>query len=443
MSGTFHQRFIPVLAVSAFTFTGAQIACADMGSWTQYMSNAQHTGYVASDIDANAIRPLWSLDKITLAEYSLIAGAVTDSDSIYLSAQRLQPVYTANNYDVISFDRLTGAVNWTKTLSAYSPYEFSAPSLGNGNLYVEVGGHSGISGGNSSQYPSITALNPQTGSQVFRSTYAGQWLTGSRPTVIGDRLYSIGGYYGGVDGYNAISGNKLWSAPTQALLNASVSPAADSRYAYYWLSRDSYPETLDGRLAIYDRNTGAQTYIINDNAPYSGLDCPVVLPNETTALVLASGSGGRVLVNFDLANKNVRWTSAASNNLGMFATAGNTIFIANGTHLDLLDLATGNIMGQWDVPDAKSLAQVPIVVTDNLIFAGVISGGTYALDRQTLDVVWHTSEVGELSLGNDVLVISNPNTISVFAVPEPMTIAWLLAAPAFALLRRRPTRTPA
>ena len=58
------------------------------------------------------------------------------------------------------------------------------------------------------------------------------------------------------------------------------------------------------------------------------------------------------------------------------------------------------------------------MLTDNLAFVNAGSA-VHAIDLLTRQSVWSVPLTGELALANDVLVISNPQGVSAFLVPEP------------------------
>jgi outer membrane protein assembly factor BamB len=409
------------LAVTAFYLT-ARLDGATMPSWTQYQGNAAHTGYVLASVDATKIAPLWSLTRAQLGQSSLIPGAVTDGSHVYISA------YSESTYQVLALDPITGSTSWSCDLVPHGSHGFSAPSVGNGEVYVHQWGQS--SGVPASEYPYLFGLNAATGSIQFATSHPGQWSSGSRPTIADTQAFAAGGYFGGLDAYNGVAGGIQWSAPVNQ--QYGWIPAADAQNVYVYMGRaGATPGPSIGTLYRFDRTTGARTSILNTDDTISMRDGTVFLGGPNTALALTNGSGGQTLVSFDLAAGNVRWRSVG-NYQNCFAITDGIIFAPNGSELDLLDEATGQKVNQWLAPAGQSLAG-NLLVTDNLIFAQT-GAATYALNRQTLSPVWSTNMTGDLALGDNMLVISNSIAISAFAVPEPATV-WLLSCVAIGIWR--------
>jgi outer membrane protein assembly factor BamB len=365
------------------------------------------------------------MTKAQLGCSSLKPGAVTDGRHVYISSDK-----GGGTFQVLALDPMTGSTRWSRDVVTYYP-NLSAPSVGNGKVYVHRWGDY-YSGNPAPGAPCMFGLDAATGSVQFATIHQGQYSSGSRPTVAETQVFSSGGYYGGLDAYDAVAGGMRWSAPVNQ--QYGWIPAADAQNVYVYMGFGAYsPGPQNGTLYRFNRLTGARTSIVNMN-DWGGMNNGTVfLGGPNTALALTNVIGGRELVSFDPVAGDVRWRSRGYY-LNCFAIANGTIFAAIGNELDLLDEATGQKVNQWFAPAGQSLAG-NLLVTDNLIFVqtGV---ATYALDRQTLSSVWSTNTTGDLALGDNLLVISNSNAISVFAAPEPAT-ALLLTCAAIGMWRRR------
>src|SRR4051794_37139525 len=205
MTNYSNGKAVPRVLGALLAATAATTARAGV-MWSQYQGDAGHTGSVSVTVSGAAVHPLWSLTPAQLGQSSFIPGVVTDDQNVYFSANN-----TGTTDQVLAVRRGDGTEAWRQTYVPYSG-NISPPSLGNGEVYVHQWGHSGISGGDASQYPYLMGMSAATGAKQFATSHSGQWSSGSRPTVIGTQVFAAGGYYGGLDAYDGVSGNHAWFA---------------------------------------------------------------------------------------------------------------------------------------------------------------------------------------------------------------------------------------
>ena len=399
-------------------------------SWTQYQGDAAHSAHVAARTAPPSPEPLWTATATSLGEASLFAGAVTDGQHVYVSAFK-----GGGTDQVVAIDPATGQKSWGQDFVPYFS-SISAPAVGSGRVYVHQWGHSGISGGNASQYPYVFGLDPADGRIRFATAHSGQWSSGSRPTVAGNQVFAAGGYYGGLDAYQAVTGAKGWFANVNQ--QYGWIPAADDQRVYVYMgSASASPGPYQGTLYAFDRSTGAGAFtIVNADDRFTRYNGTVTLGGDADALTLTTGSAGTTLVSFDLGARSVRWRSAG-NYSGSLAVDRGVVFADAGIELALLNESTGEKLDSWFAPAGHALAG-NLLVTDNLIFAQT-DAATYAIDRDTLGTVWSTNTVGDLALGDGLLLISNSAAVTAFAVPEP-GVGVLLSLSVVVLARRRRRR---
>lgn len=398
----------------AIVLTIGWSAAAAFGvSWTQHQGDAAHTGYVGVNVDPARIQQIWSVTTSQLGQSAFVPGAVTDSSRTYVTGRTSDGLY-----HVHALNLATGARQWVQSFAPYSYPGLSQPCVGNNKVYVHQWGHSGISGGNPAQYPYLMGMDAQTGAKQFATSHAGQWSSGGRPTVAGDQVFCAGGYYGGLDAYNAITGERVWSigvAQTYGWI-----PAADQNLVYTY---------LNSTLQAYRRTDGGLAFSISNGS--NGLSSTVTLGQDGEAIVCTSGN----LTSFDLQTRSRRW-SVSGNFNGSFAVADGIVFASNGIELDLYDALTGAKIGYWFAPPGRYMNN-NLLVTRNLIFAQT-DQATYALDRLTLQPVWSAAVTGTMSLGDGLLLVNNNNAITAFDLPEPSSLI-LLALVGLALVRCRYT----
>ena len=171
--------------------------------------------------------------------------------------------YWANgDYHVMAYDLQTGQLLWNRIIVGNGPV--SAPSVGNGLIYVNRSGHSGISGGTSSDLPFLHAIDPATGATVLQVAYSAQWNTDERPAIDGNQLVSWNGYYGGMGSWNAATLTEEWRSGGS--IYEGPKAAFDSQFIY------AYDDL------VYNRTTGTFVRELTGPAGYAWLDDPIVSP---------------------------------------------------------------------------------------------------------------------------------------------------------------------
>lgn len=428
MSPTLRSALLTAAAAASV----ACVSCQSLAqSWTQFQGDASHRAFVNTFVDATSIHPVWSKTVGQLNEQNMILGAVTDGSHVYLSARR--PTGSPTGFELLALNPADGGVAWRRGFDSYAG-DFSAPSVGNNKVYVHQWGHSGISGGNASQYPYVWGLNASDGAVSFATSHSGQWSSGSRPAVIGTQVFAAGGYYGGLDAYNGVAGGTQWNSPANQ--QYGWIPAADSQRVYVYMgSASASPGPQVGSLFGYDRTTGVRTLTIqNPQDDFTLYGQLTVIGNQNDAVSISRETTGLKLVRFDLNAQNITWRYPIAA-AGSVAISGGTVFAANGIELTLLDELTGARTNGWFAPPSESLAG-NLLVTPNLVFAQT-NQATYAISRGTLQTVWSTPLTGDLALGDGLLLIHNTNSINAFAIPAPGPCAMLLVAGLGMAKRRR------
>ena len=155
-------------------------------------------------------------------------------------------------------------------------------------------------------------MNSATGSVVFATTYSAQWGAGSRPTATDGQVFVPGGYYGGLNSYNALTGANQWLATVNQ--QYGWIPAADTSRVYVYMgSASASPGPYTGTLYAFDRSTGHSAFTIqNPDDKFTLYNGTVFLGGQNDAITLTNGSAGLTLVSFDLNQQNIRWRSAGN-----------------------------------------------------------------------------------------------------------------------------------
>jgi hypothetical protein len=405
-------------------------------AWSQFQGDAAHSGYVGGTYDVSQFAQRWSFTAPAYRGASGDRAVAIDSGTVYSTV--LHGYSFSGPYDVMAFDAVTGAQRWVTVFPGNSHSGVSAPSVMGGRVYVHKFGHSGSSGSSyPDDYPQLVALDAATGAKQFATTHSGQWSSGSRPTPIGGQVFAAGGYYGGMDSYNAVTGAVSWFAgiPQQY----DWTPAADAGRVYVYMGYASAsPGPSPGRLYAINRSTGAIDYQIlhpQSTSTYYGELQNVVLGAQNDAMALTRGSlvtgTNSILVNFDLVGRTIRWQTGG-NWSGNLAVHAGILAVPEGTKLSILDETTGARLWDWTAP--SDLRQA--ILSDNLAFVAS-STATYAVNLTTRQSVWSAPVGGEIALSDGMLIVSNTSGIRAFAVPEPSAMFVTCVGVITLALRRR------
>src|SRR5262249_35114675 len=157
-----------------------------------------------------------------------------------------------------------------------------------------------------------------------------------RPTVIDQQVFAAGGYYGGLDEYDAITGTKLWSKTVNQ--QYGWIPAADASRVYVYMGYASAsPGPSPGRLYAFNRVGGASAFtILNTEDTFRSNTSSPVVGDMNDVLAFSSAQSGVKLVSFDITTQSIKWRSAGSFN-GRIALDDGMIFAPNGNELTVLD----------------------------------------------------------------------------------------------------------
>lgn len=401
-----------------------------LAQWSQFQGDAGHTGYAPGAIDAPDLTSIWSIDA---PDYSARPGdrsvAIVDGN-VY--ATMLDGYGARGPYLLSSFNGLNGNLLWQEAIPANSHSGVSAPTVAGDRVYVHHWGHSSSSGSSFPEdYPALVGFDANTGDQLFWTTHAGQWSSGSRPTVLGGQVFAAGGYYGGLDTYS-LDGTSLWFHK----LNQQYGwiPAADDENVYVYMGEASAsPGPSTGSLFVIDRATGERRSTIlhpTSDGRLSQLQS-VMLGGRDDALALTDnslwGDDRYTLASFDISEESISWEINGDFS-GNPAVANGIIAIPDEDLLRFIDQDTGADLWSWFGGDVSG----NVVLTDDYAFVNA-SDGVHAIDLETKESVWSVDGItGNLALDDGLLIVSNPEGIYAFAdssesVPEPTSIFGLIA----------------
>ncbi len=364
-------------------------------AWPMYQANAQHTGYVPISLDPEQFSLRWqrnvggtrALNPVTAADGRVFVTLL---------------VYFNDVPSLFVLDARDGATLWSKSFG--SVFSVNPPSYAYGTVYIQTGNHGSDTW--------LRAYDVETADPIFHAPHSAQWERYYPPTFYEGKVYVNGGYYGGMYGFDAFSGSRMWFLGLPQY--DQWTPAVAGGLAY------SYVGEYSPGLYAADRFTGALVSVIDDpNFEWGGWSmdqAPVVGSHEDVIAI----NDGR-LISFDVVGRRIRWELARAFS-GQASVAHDRIYAIDGGRLVVLDEVTGAERWSWQPP--QGTLNGPMIVTDTHAIASTATH-VYAVDLLTRSGAWSFPVTGHLAMGNDTLYVASSNgTLTAIAmpafVPSPM-----------------------
>lgn len=352
---------------------------APPGAWPQFQADARHSGYQPIVLDPRGASLLWS--RTLDARYTVQPVAAANG----LVFATLRTTNLADVPQLFALRGATGEVLWSRGFGPVS--SVNPPSYAFGNLYLQTGKPSGPN-----VDAALHALDARTGEPAFRTIHGAQWEVYGAPAIAGRTACVNAGYVGGMDAFDALSGERLWHQG--ALLQVDGwTPALDDRRAYAFLG-----SPFESALYAVDQASGAMAYAVPDTAARSRFEAGPVLGELGEALVV---NRGRLLC-YDRATGALRWKIARAF-AERPAVARGTIYVIDDGALAAIDEASQADRWNWRPPEGSLTG--PLVVTDSHVLA-TTSANTYAVGLASHSTEWTYPFVGSLAVADGVLYIA-------------------------------------
>jgi len=381
--------------------------------WTQRGGEAGHDSYQPVTFDASVLSLIWdqplNYTQTGTGSWSERAVAI---DATHVYRTDLEGYAFNGTYHVFAYDLETGAQDWHRTFQGNSFEGVGEPSVANGIVYINLAGHSGISGGTDADLPRIYGLDALTGNTILEQRYAAQWGSNERPVIMDNQLVVEDGYYGGISAYTASTLTKQWFVGRGAAYDPPFA-ALDDQYAYAFNNE------------VYRRSNGLKLANITHPDGYSATS-PMV---SSSGLVFYQGSGyingatRYAVYAVDGNTHTVQWTFNTPVTSGAKAVGNGIVAVTAGNTLYLLNESDGSLIRTWQAP---STLTGEIVLTQNQVFVQSVLSSTakvHAIDLATGLEVWNyqnqvsgSSAVMEMAWGGDHLLLSARNFVRAFKV---------------------------
>ncbi len=341
-----------------------------VSDWGMVQGDPGHRGYRPLLLDAANFAVRW-----TIAREQEVSGAAVGSGMVFVG----------NGLKIAALDAGTGAEKWVCAPNSF--YTIYAVGFVNDLVYLHGTAETGAG---------LWAFRKDTGAQVFQGSHGQQRGAYNAPTIFEGRAYMNGGWGGGVEVFDALTGVRLWNS-TGDWGGLWYEPAVDEDHVFVM---------QNGDLRVLERTTGTLRFVIDANAwpqtPVLGSRGNVIM-------------GGASLRSFDIATQKTAWeTAVVGSNFEAPAVGNGLVFSLKDGGLAAVDEERGTLLWQWR-PDGDALSS-NIVVTVSHVFVGSTKA-TYAVDLATHQAVWSCAQAGTLSLGREgALIIAGGTMVTAIEV---------------------------
>lgn len=356
--------------------------------WPMFQSDAQHTGSKPVLLLPNRFSFRWQRDVGgTLALNPVAAG----EGKVFVSLVQ----YFSEVPSLFALSALDGQTLWSKDFGRV--FSVNPPSYAYGNVYVQVGNHT------PGTY--LYAIDGDSGEEVFKAPHDAQWERYFAPTIHDYKAYANGGYYGGMYGFDALSGDRLWYFSLAQTSEWTPAVADDLAFAFVG------PEAAG--LYGVDRLSGFSGVFIGDPNfnPSGAMNLSPVVGSQGDVLVI---HGGR-LISFDPTDNSIRWDLQRQFSGQPSVSNGRIYAVDNGT-LVVLDELTHADLWAWQPPFGTLKGQ--LIVTNSHVLVSSDSN-VYAISQLSHQAVWSYPVAGSIAIADDMLYVSAADgTLTAFAAPQ-------------------------
>ena len=353
--------------------------------WTTLQGNNAHSGYVPVILDAARFSPRWLWKPY---ENAVPYPPVLSAGRAYVALSG-----ASTGPELIALDEASATTLWRQSLG--SVYQVNPPVVADGKVFLASSGH---------ESTAMWGFDAANGAQLFRTPFRSQWDYYLNPVVHEGKLYTEGGYYGGMHRFDATTGAIDWFfelnqysgwSPTIAndRLMVSMRPSHTVTGTYGPYKTGLTEVSFDGDFIGYtddnrDAVVGASGMALN----YSAIGTVVAADNGQTAVV-----NGASLTRYDVGG-GIAW-QIPGNYIADPAVAGSELFCVRDRKLEVRNLLDGSLLWSWSpesTPIQEPYGYSPIV-TQNLVFFAT-DAKIYAISRSSHQPVWSYPMSGGMAL---------------------------------------------
>ncbi len=353
-------------------------------NWPTQGANVFRTGELVGEIGRPPLTRAWSAKLLSAGTAQPVA---VGANHVFVTFENYNNPANA----IYSLDLADGSVQWTRPAGTLARTGY--PTYANGRVLLV----NGSGGGNP---PRTTALDGATGNAVWTSNITAQFEQYWSPLVVGGKVYTDGGTFGGLYAFDEATGSQLF-------FNNALEQY--DQWSATW-SGSSVLTFLAGNLRAHDPSSGSilwTTPVPWQFSGYSMRSFPVVANGKV--FVVAPPK----LHAIDLATHTIVW-SASNSYTAAPAVAGGILFAIDSGTLTALDAATGQF--QWTFIGDGKLEFAPIVANGHVYVAS--RQNAYAVEIATQTQVWTAAVGGPLSIASRRLLIATTDAVHAYVMSK-------------------------
>ena len=369
----------------------ANVLCSTPGcpsNWWMFGYSALHTGYNTAELGVPPAIGQWDA---TIGSGEVLPPACAEDGRAFVT-------YGTNGSPslLVAVSIADGSTLWSHDFG--SPFSLGHASVVNGTVYVQT--NKGISNIPESKLWAFDAMN---GSVSWSAPFASQAENFWGPAVGGRGVYINGGQYGGLYGFDAIDGTRLFFNDGFPMCD-SWTPAFQSGVLY------SY---VQGSFVASDPSTGSLLWnndLRGNFEPYS-MNATAALDEQAAYLISPPQ-----LAALDLVTQDFRWIVDA-NYAGTPAIADGVVYAVSGGALIAVSASTGATSSEFAGDAALSY---PPVLANGFAYVSSASN-VYAVSTVSLQQVWTAPVGGWLSVASGHLLVAGADgVLHGFALATPV-----------------------
>lgn len=357
--------------------------------WPTLGNGPDHVGLVLEAVGLDEVMtPLWSvafdqqINQVAVGDGRIFVTPVTRFANSYLAALNLD----------------TGVEEWRHIFA--QAYSVNPPTFSEGSVYVQRG--------NDYSDTQLYRLSANDGSIVWQAPHEEQqWERYLAPTVVGDRVWISGGYFGGMYGFNRHTGAQIAFLDMQQY--DQWTPTAANGQLYTWAGT---------QFAVHNPVTGAIQWSLttSDGDSALSMNSAVVADGRRAYLFDHNTYPTRTLMAVDLVERRIVWSLTDNLFRGLPALHEGSLFMYGTGGVKEIGAVDGALIRTYAMPDGLATSLQPIIAPNAVIASGVSS--THVFMRGD-SVARHTIPVGgHLSLAGSRLLIASGTTLHAYRMPN-------------------------
>jgi hypothetical protein len=359
----------------------AMVTIEAANSWRTLGGNERHTGYNQAETGVPPLTASWSAN---LTSAGLQPVVVENGRVFVTSNMRFQ-----DTNPVWALDAGSGGLLWSYNFGNVNAVGF--PAVSGSRVYVPQN--------NQTPGTYLWAFDAGSGSVAWQAPMLSQWELYWSPIVVNDSVWTNGGYYGGLYGFNSMTGSELFLNTGLAQYD-EWSPAYGNGKVYSFVA---------GVLRQHDPAAGSTEWSVTVNWNWQGWSMRTsTVITGTHALVISPPN----LHAINLSTQSVQWSANATFSGTPAVAEGRVFAISAGNLLARDENGLGSL---WSFAGDGQLTYPPVAANGFVYVAS--PSNVYAVNAATGQQAWTAAVGGWLSLAEGRLFVARPNgTLQTFTL---------------------------